>query len=67
MLILAALTRGCSRPGAREWRNRQTRTVQVRVSGRTWGFNSPLAHHVCARRSGMIMKGFPCYSTDNPS
>src|SRR5437764_11759542 len=25
-----------------EW---QTRTVQVRVSVRTWGFNSPLAHH----------------------
>ncbi len=24
-----------------EW---QTRTVQVRVSERTWGFNSPLAH-----------------------
>ena len=24
-----------------EW---QTRTVQVRVSVRTWGFNSPLAH-----------------------
>src|ERR687898_2167417 len=31
--------------GGREWRNRQTRTVQVRVSARTWGFNSPLAHH----------------------
>ena len=29
----------------REWRNRQTRTVQVRVSERTWGFNSPLAHN----------------------
>ena len=29
---------------SREWRNRQTRTVQVRVSERTWGFNSPLAH-----------------------
>jgi hypothetical protein len=26
-----------------EW---QTRTVQVRVSVRTWGFNSPLAHHL---------------------
>src|SRR5690349_20042682 len=25
-----------------EW---QTRTVQVRVSVRTWGFNSPLAHN----------------------
>ena len=31
--------------GAREWRNRQTRTVQVRVPERAWGFNSPLAHH----------------------
>jgi NAD(P)H-dependent FMN reductase len=31
-------------PGAREWRNRQTRTVQVRVPERAWGFNSPLAH-----------------------
>ena len=30
--------------GAREWRNRQTRTVQVRVPVRAWGFNSPLAH-----------------------
>lgn len=29
----------------REWRNRQTRTVQVRVPERVWGFNSPLAHH----------------------
>ena len=28
----------------REWRNRQTRTVQVRVLERVWGFNSPLAH-----------------------
>ena len=31
-------------PGSREWRNRQTRTVQVRVPERVWGFNSPLAH-----------------------
>src|SRR5690606_2101988 len=29
---------------SREWRNRQTRTVQVRVPERAWGFNSPLAH-----------------------
>ena len=28
----------------REWRNRQTRTVQVRVPVMEWGFNSPLAH-----------------------
>ncbi len=31
----------------REWRNRQTRTVQVRVPERVWGFNSPLAHQQC--------------------
>ncbi len=35
----------------REWRNRQTRTVQVRVLERVWGFNSPLAHKKwCALR-----------------
>src|SRR3954453_23648666 len=34
-----------------EW---QTRTVQVRVSGRTWGFNSPLAHS----RSAVFSRGF---------
>lgn len=32
------------RDNEREWRNRQTRTVQVRVPERAWGFNSPLAH-----------------------
>jgi hypothetical protein len=31
--------------GEREWRNWQTRTVQVRVPVRAWGFKSPLAHH----------------------
>lgn len=30
----------------REWRNRQTRTVQVRVLEIGWGFNSPLAHQL---------------------
>ena len=33
----------------REWRNRQTRTVQVRVPERAWGFNSPLAHKIPSR------------------
>src|SRR5699024_522993 len=28
----------------REWRNRQTRWLQVPVPARAWGFNSPLAH-----------------------
>ena len=32
--------------GSREWRNRQTRTVQVRVPERVWEFNSPLAHRL---------------------
>ena len=27
-----------------EWRNWQTRRIQVPVSARTWGFKSPLAH-----------------------
>ncbi len=30
---------------SREWRNRQTRWLQVPVPERAWGFNSPLAHH----------------------
>src|SRR5690242_17914629 len=34
-----------------EW---QTRTVQVRVSVRTWGFNSPLAHHLLRRETGAM-------------
>ena len=36
----------------REWRNRQTRTVQVRVPVMEWGFNSPLAHDETADPSG---------------
>ncbi|SBS72832.1 conserved hypothetical protein [uncultured Microbacterium sp.] len=31
-------------PDSREWRNRQTRWLQVPVPERAWGFNSPLAH-----------------------
>ena len=38
--------------GTREWRNRQTRTVQVRVPVMEWGFNSPLAHNETADPSG---------------
>src|SRR5690554_3393007 len=33
----------------REWRNWQTRTVQVRVPVRAWGFKSPLAHQTKRR------------------
>ncbi len=32
----------CRTPG--EWRNWQTRRLQVPVSERMWGFKSPLAH-----------------------
>ena len=35
---------------SREWRNWQTRWLQVPVFERTWGFKSPLAH------SGLIAK-----------
>src|ERR1019366_1582097 len=31
-----------------EWRNWQTRRLQVPVSERMWGFKSPLAHHLLA-------------------
>lgn len=30
--------------GSREWRNWQTRWLQVPVPARAWGFKSPLAH-----------------------
>ena len=35
-----------------EWRNWQTRRIQVPVSERTWGFKSPLAHHKGAGQRG---------------
>src|SRR4051812_635469 len=34
-----------------EWRNWQTRWIQVPVSERTWGFKSPLAHQPTKGRS----------------
>ena len=43
--ILGKLIRGIH-PGSREWRNRQTRWLQVPVPERAWGFNSPLAHQM---------------------
>ena len=45
--------------GTREWRNRQTRTVQVRVPVMEWGFNSPLAHDETAGPSGSAVFVFP--------
>src|ERR1039458_1187214 len=33
-----------------EWRNWQTRRIQVPVSARTWGFKSPLAHEIVMSR-----------------
>ncbi len=35
-----------------EWRNRQTRRIQVPVSERMWGFKSPLAHVKSAAQLG---------------
>src|SRR3981189_1074356 len=35
-----------------EWRNWQTRRIQVPVSERVWGFKSPLAHHETPGESG---------------
>ena len=37
-------------PLTREWRNWQTRRIQVPVPARVWGFKSPLAHDVNGRR-----------------
>ena len=34
----------------REWRNWQTRRIQVPVPARAWGFKSPLAHVLSVRR-----------------
>ena len=45
--------------GTREWRNRQTRTVQVRVPVMEWGFNSPLAHEEAADPFGICGFCFP--------
>ena len=45
--------------GTREWRNRQTRTVQVRVPVMEWGFNSPLAHEETADPFGICGFCFP--------
>src|SRR6266511_650154 len=39
---MAAATIRCCSLG--EWRNWQTRRIQVPVSARTWGFKSPFAH-----------------------
>ena len=36
---------------SREWRNWQTRWLQVPVPERVWGFKSPLAHAGCSRNS----------------
>src|SRR3954451_4821634 len=43
----------------REWRNRQTRTVQVRVPERAWGFNSPLAHVTVCQHTAIDGHGSP--------
>ena len=50
---------------SREWRNRQTRTVQVRVPDRVWGFNSPLAHRADGELPGipdaLTIEAYGCF------
>ena len=41
----------------REWRNWQTRRLQVPVSLGMWGFKSPLAHSKKRARSPAIWRG----------
>lgn len=51
----------------REWRNRQTRTVQVRVPVMEWGFNSPLAHRRSGFRPGVLSSWLEATSVYVPS
>ena len=37
-----------------EWRNRQTRWLQVPVFERMWGFKSPLAHGEAPAQQGLL-------------
>ncbi len=43
---------------SREWRNWQTRWLQVPVPARAWGFKSPLAHE--NGRTRMVRPFFVC-------
>ena len=57
-------TRALGCPGySGEWRNWQTRWIQVPVSERTWGFKSPLAHHhnsgPPAQQGVRCVRGYP--------
>ena len=51
----------------REWRNWQTRTVQVRVPVRAWGFKSPLAHqsHTGSDQAFPARSRFRCRPREN--
>jgi len=42
-----------------EWRNWQTRRIQVPVSARTWGFKSPIAHLEVPGQLGCVEPGRP--------
>ena len=53
--ILGKLSARGSFRASREWRNRQTRWLQVPVPERAWGFNSPLPHHI--GRSLLTLRG----------
>ena len=43
-----------------EWRNWQTRYVQVVVAARLWRFKSSLAHQTRAKASVLIIKALKC-------
>lgn len=44
-----------------KWRNRQTRTVQVRVPARAWGFNSPLEHEIPGLTGDFLLEAGAVY------
>src|SRR5215470_6068670 len=53
----------CRTPG--EWRNWQTRRLQVPVSERMWGFKSPLAHR--RRRETKLVRAWMSWSSGKDS
>ncbi len=49
-----------------EWRNWQTRWLQVPVIARSWGFKSPLAHQMAPLRRGRFASGERSCGTGRP-
>src|SRR6266516_3303019 len=56
--MFAGLACGLPCRTAGEWRNWQTRRLQVPVSERMWGFKSPLAHQQAEAAEGEIRHVF---------